>query len=133
MDNEVFKNGVDQMKTCRLLLLAIPLMVLAASAQDWQDCKSDGSYTFKEIKDSVYRVTTSGMYGGWDEKIFNRSGDLVSVAILQTLNDAEMTSPERLKDVLMMLRAAFACPHRCVSPIGDRSNLTLGQPDSQRH
>src|SRR6266700_2728301 len=33
------------------------------------------------------------MYTGWDEKTFNRSGDLVSVAIPHTPDDSEMTSP----------------------------------------
>jgi hypothetical protein len=108
------------MKTCRLLLLAIPLVTMVASAQDSQDCGSHGSYSFKDIKDSVHRVTGLRIYQGWDTKIFNRSGDLVSIAILQTLSDAEMTSPETLKDVLMILRAAFACARPCVSPIGDR-------------
>jgi len=108
------------MRTRYFLLLAIPLVALVVSGQDWQDCKSDGSYSFKEVKASVYRVTTSRMYSGWDEKIFNRSGDRVSVAILQALNDDQMTSPETLNDVLTILRAAFACPRRCVSAIGDQ-------------
>jgi hypothetical protein len=60
------------------------------------------------------------MYTGWDEKTFNRPGDLVSVAILATLNDSEMTSPETVRDVLTILRAAFACPRRRVIAIGDR-------------
>jgi len=53
-------------------------------------------------------------------KTFNRSGDLLSVAILQALNDSEMASPETLKQVLFILREAFARPNRCVSVIGDR-------------
>jgi hypothetical protein len=108
------------MKTCYLLLLAIPIVSLVASGQDWQDCKSDGSYSFKEVKDSVHRVTTSRMYEGWDAKIFSRSGDFASVAIIQTLTDGEMTSPETLSLVLLILRQAFACPTRCISATGDR-------------
>lgn len=108
------------MKICHSLLAAVFLVALVASGQDWQDCKTDTSYSFKEVKGSVHRVTTSRMYTGRDEKTFNRSGDLVSVAIPQTLNDSGMTSPERLKFVLWILREAFACPNRCVSVIGDR-------------
>jgi len=108
------------MKTFHTLLPAVLLVALVASGQDWQDCKTDSSYSFKEVKDSVHRVTTSRMYTGWDEKTFIRSGDLVSVAILQTLNDSEMTSPETLEFVLWILREAFACPNRCVSVVGDR-------------
>jgi hypothetical protein len=31
-----------------------------------------------------------------------------------------MTSPETLKDVLLILHFAFECPHRCVLAIGDQ-------------
>src|SRR6266436_2631289 len=108
------------MRTCYFLLLAIPLVAQVPSRPDWQDCKSDGSHSCKDVKASVYRVTTSRVYSGWDEKIFNRSGDLASVAILQMLNDDQMTSPETLKDVLAILRTAFACPRPCVRAIGDQ-------------
>ena len=60
------------------------------------------------------------MYSGWDEKIFNRSGDLVAVAVLKTLDDTEMASSEHAKDVLLILRSAFACPYRCVKVADDR-------------
>ena len=76
------------MKICHSLLAAVLLVALVASGQDWQDCKTDTSYSFKEVKGSVHRVTTSRMYTGGDEKTLVRSGDLVSVAILQTLNDS---------------------------------------------
>ena len=42
-------------------------------------------------------------------------------AILKTLNDSEMASPEHAKDVLVILRSAFACPHNCVKVSDDRS------------
>jgi hypothetical protein len=60
------------------------------------------------------------MYSGWDEKTFNRSGDLVAVAVLKTLDDGEMASSARAKDVLLILRSAFACPYYCVKVTDDR-------------
>jgi len=107
------------MRACCLLLLAMSFVVFA-NAQDWQDCKPEGSYSFTELKDSVHSMTTGGFYTGWHEKAFNRSGDLAALAILQTLNDTDMESPETLKRVLLVLRSAFACPHRCVNATGDR-------------
>jgi hypothetical protein len=74
----------------------------------------------KELKSFVRSVTTSHMFSGWDEKAFSRSGDLASVAILQTVDGSEMPSSETVRDVLIILRAAFACPHRCVKVIGDQ-------------
>lgn len=52
--------------------------------------------------------------------MFNRSGDLVAVAVLKTLDDSEMASPEDAKTVLVILRSAFACPERCVKVTDDR-------------
>jgi len=103
-----------------LFPLIVMLLALAASGQDWQDCKPDGDYSFKDVKAAVRRVTTSGMYSGWDEKTFNRSGDLVAVAVIHTLDDSQMASPEGAKNVLVVLRAAFACPARCVQVTDDR-------------
>ena len=108
------------MKADTFPLLAILTLTIAASAQDWQHCKSEGSYSFAEVKDSVRRVTTSHVITGWDEKAFNRSGDLVPLAIVQTLNDREMTSPETLEEVLLILRDAYACSARCVTSPSDR-------------
>ena len=96
------------------------LGTLTAPAQDWQACKPEGDYSFNDLKSAVHRVTSSGMYSGWDQKIFNRSGDLVAVAVLKTLDDTEMASSEPAKEVLMMLRSAFECPRRCVKVTDDR-------------
>jgi hypothetical protein len=59
------------------------------------------------------------MITGWDDKTFNRSGDLVPVAIVQSLSDDEMASPQTLEEVLLILRDAYACA-RCVTPLSDR-------------
>jgi hypothetical protein len=77
------------------------------------------------VKGAVHRVTSSQGYTGWDEKTFNRSGDLVAVAVLKTLDDGEMVSRERATFVLLILRMAFECPH-CVKVMDDRSpRMTL--------
>ena len=108
------------MKARSFSLLATLTLAIAASAQDWQHCKPEGSYSFAEVKDAVRRVTTSHAISGWDVKTFNRSGDLVPLAIVQTLSDTEMTSPQTLEEVLLMLRDAYACSSRCVTSPGDR-------------
>ena len=108
------------MKICYPLLSIVLLAALLASGQDWQDCRTDSSPSFKQVTATVRRVTANSVYTGWDEKTFNRSGDLVSVAILQAFDDSEIVSPENLKHVLLILHSAFGCPSRCVSVIGDR-------------
>ena len=93
---------------------------LTAPAQDWQACKPEGDYSFNDVKAAVQRVTSSRMYSGWDEKMFNRSGDLVAVAVLKTLDDSEMASPEGVNFVLLIVRMAFDCPQYCVKVTDDR-------------
>ena len=102
------------------LFVCVVLLTFAASAQDWQSCKPEGDYSFNEVKAAVYRVTSSGMWSGWDTKTFNRSGDLVAVAVLKTLDDTEMSSKDHAKEVLMMVRNAFACLQDCVKVTDDR-------------
>ena len=108
------------MKRSYLLLTAVVVMTLLAFGQDWQDCHPNGSHSFKELKNAVRGVTTTHIFYGFDDKTFSRSGDLVSVAILQTLDDNEMMSPRTLGQVPSIIRAAFACPSRCVAAAGDR-------------
>ena len=93
---------------------------LAAPAQDWQACKPTGDFSFNDVKAAIHRVTRSGMYTGWDEKTFYRSGDLVAVAVLKTMDDSEMASPENAKWVLLIIRSAFACPQYCIKVTDDR-------------
>lgn len=112
-------NRGEYMDTCRFVLLAILTTATVASAQDWQHCKPTGSYSFAEVKDSVRRVTTSHLISGWDVKTFNRSGDLVPLAIVQTLSDDEMVAPQTMEEVLLILRDAYACAH-CVMAPNDR-------------
>jgi hypothetical protein len=108
------------------LFVCVLLLTLAASAQDWQSCKPEGDYSFNDVKAAVYRVTSSGMWTGWDTKTFNRSGDLVAVAVLKTVDDREMAPKEHAKEVLEILRNAFACPQNCVKVADDRSpRMTL--------
>ena len=102
------------------LFVSVVLLSFAASAQDWQACKPEGDYSFNDVKAAVHRVMSLQMYSGWDEKTFNRSGDLVAVAVLKTLDDSEMASSENAQHVLLMLRSAFACPERCVKVADDR-------------
>lgn len=104
----------------RSVLASVVLLAIASLAQDWQQCKPKGDYSFDDLKGAVHRMTSSGMYSGWDEKVFNRSGDLAAVALLKTLDDREMTSTEGAKWVLMVVREAFACLQKCVQVADDR-------------
>ena len=107
------------MRSHRLFMLVF-LGAIVARAQDWQGCKPQGDYSFNDVKAAVHRVMSSQMYSSWDEKMFYRSGDLVAVAVLKALDDSEMASSENAKEVVRILRSAFACPDRCVKVTDDR-------------
>lgn len=106
------------------MLLATSLLAAPYAAgqdvQDWQDFRRHGGYSFRDVKESVRRVTTEHGYSSWDEKRFNRAGDLTAVAILQVVDDAQITSPVVVRDLLTIIRDAFACPARCVPTADDR-------------
>jgi hypothetical protein len=102
------------------VFVCVASLALASLEQDWQACKPQGDYSFNDVKAAVHRVTSSRMYSGWDEKTFNRSGDLVAVAVLKSIDDRQMASPENVKWVLLVIREAFACPQRCVQVTDDR-------------
>ncbi len=108
------------MNRVNCVVCAILLTSGAVFAQSWQDCGAPTSYPFTQIKAAVKRVTSSGPITSWDEKIFNRSGDLTAVAILQALDDSQLYDPKSLELILFVLQEAFACPERCVSTVADR-------------
>ena len=108
------------MKRSHLLMPAVFVMTLLGFGQDRQDCQPSDSYSFKQVKGAVRRVTTTHIFTSWDDKAFSGSGDLVSVAILQTLDDSEIMSSRTLHEVLSIIRNAFACPSRCVTSASDR-------------
>ena len=60
------------MKTTHLSVVAILLAAVVVFAQG----SKPGEYELSQLKDSVHRITTQHIYTGWDEKAFNRSGDL---------------------------------------------------------
>jgi len=107
------------MKTFHLPLLAILLSPASASAQD-------SLPPFSQLKESVRRTITQQFYTGWDEKAFNRSGDIVSVAVVKTLSEDELVTPSNVKAILGILHAAFACPSRCIAVSDNRKpNVTV--------
>jgi hypothetical protein len=103
------------------------LLLVFGSIVAWcQDDRVDGAASFTDVKSAVLRFTTEHKYSGWDEKIWNRSGDMAAVVIVKTIPDAQMASPNTLRDVLFILHEAWACPSRCIKSSSDRQpNVTM--------
>src|SRR5437879_8655861 len=111
------------MRTAQLLVVSIRL---GAGLVSGQDCAKPGEYSFTQVRESVHRITTQHIYTRWDEKAFNRSGDVVAVAIVKTIPENELTSPATVKEILSILHSAFACPSRCIAaPDNRQPTVTL--------
>lgn len=111
------------MKTVHLPVVAILLGAVVVSGQD---SNPDEFESFSQLKESVHRITTQHIYTGWDAKAFNRSGDMVAVAIVKAIPESELTSPTTVKEILGILHSAFACPSRCIAaPDNRQPNVTM--------
>lgn len=110
------------MKTAHLPVIAILLAAFVVFGQD----SKPGECELSQLKDSVHRIATQHIYTGWDEKAFDRSGDLVAVAIVKTIPESELTSPITVKEILGILHSAFACPSPCIAaPDNRQPNVTM--------
>lgn len=111
------------MKTVHLPVVAILLGAIVVSGQD---SNPDEFESFSQLKESVHRNTTQHIYTGWDAKAFNRSGDMVAVAIVKAIPESELTSPTTVKEILGILHSTFACPSRCIAaPDNRQPNVTM--------
>ena len=101
------------------------LLMVCSSIISWcQNCPVDGEYSFTDVKSSVLRFTSEHAYTGWDEKIWSRSGDMAAVAIVKMVPEAQMTSPNTVREILLILREAWACPRCAKSPDDQQPNVT---------
>jgi len=109
----------------------VPLLIFFGSLLvGCQDRSVDEGPPFTNVKSSVQSVLTTHLYTGWDQKIWNRSGDMVAIAIVETIPDEQITSPATVNEVLLILHAAWACPSRCImSPSNRQPTETISLLD----
>jgi hypothetical protein len=110
----------------RLLHLSFLVFLFGAMAVSGQDTKPDEFAQFNQVKDAVRRMVLEKTDTGWDEKIVDRSGDLVALAIVKTMPESQLSSPTNLTGILAVLHEAFGCSSRCVeSPSNRQPSVTL--------
>ena len=98
----------------RSYVSALAFAVLTAGAHG-QDCKAEDFKSFSDVKGAVSRLLSLPGYTSFDEKILNKSGDLAAVAIIRSLSTAEMGLPERIRQILLILRMSFEAPQLIVA------------------
>ncbi len=100
-----------------VLPFAVALLSIGALAQD---CTPEDFASFSGVRGAVSRLLSFPGYTGWDEKIQNRSGDLAAIAVMKAFPNAEIDSPEKMRQSLLILRMAFANPE-LITGCGNRA------------
>lgn len=83
------------------------LMTYTAFAQE---CSNDDFVSFCETKTSVFRLLSYPAYTGSDEKVLNRAGDMAALAVIRSISIEDLNSPEKARQILLILNLAFAAP-----------------------
>jgi hypothetical protein len=84
-----------------------------------KECSNDEFESFSETKAAVLRLLSYPTYTGSDKKILNRAGDMAALAIIRSVSAEDLTSPEKARQILLVLNLAFAAP-QLITPHGNR-------------
>jgi hypothetical protein len=98
-------------------LLLVTSILLAGTALA-EECSNEDFASFCETKAAVQRLLSYPAYTGWDEKVLNRAGDMAAIAVMKSISLEDLNSPEKARQVLLILQLAFAAPQL----IGANSN-----------
>jgi hypothetical protein len=86
------------------------MLVLMAYTAFAQECSNDEFVSFCETKTSVLRLLSYPAYTGSDEKVLNRAGDMAALAVIRSVSMEDLNSPEKARQILLILNLAFAAP-----------------------
>jgi hypothetical protein len=62
---------------------------------------------------------------GFSEKQVNRLGDRVSIALIKILSEQEMRNPQKIREILPLIRTAFLAPQIITAPEDKKPAVTL--------
>jgi len=80
-----------------------------------------GNFTApSDVECAVSSLLSLPGYTVWDEQILNKSGDSAAAAVMKSVPFQEMTSPEKRRQILLILHLAFEAPQLIV----ERSDRT---------
>jgi hypothetical protein len=105
----------------------LPLLILlvAAIAVSGKCSAADEFADFGAVKAAIHRLIEDHISLSWDDKLLERSGDVVAVAISKSIPDAELVSPDKTREVLVALHIAFSCPRCIKTPASLQPNVTM--------
>jgi hypothetical protein len=104
----------------------LPVMfILLTSASFAQECPNDDIRTLCETKAAVLRLLSYPTYTVSDEKILNRAGDMAALAVIRSISIEDLNSAEKARQVLLILKLAFAAPQLIVADADRRPNAAM--------
>lgn len=93
----------------RKFILAAMLILLVCAAFAQKHSSGD-LVAFGETKAAVLRVLSYPSYTASDQKILNRAGDLAAIAVIRSISMQDLESPEKVRQILLILNLAFSSP-----------------------
>ena len=75
-----------------------------------QKCSNDDFSSMCEVQAAVIRLLSYPSYTGWDEKILNRAGDTAALVLMRSLSMEDLSSSEKERQTLLILKLAFEAP-----------------------
>ncbi len=101
-------------------LIRVLAVALLSAPMYSQECGSSETTQLPQLTEMARRVIETGAYTGWDEKAFERAGDLGSVAIVRALPKSDLIDHMQMRSALLLLRESFSCLDRCVQSSDER-------------
>jgi hypothetical protein len=101
----------------RLILLAV--FILLGYTAFAKECSTDEFGFFRETQAAVLKLLSYPTYTDSDERVLNRAGDTAALAVLRSVSVEDLNSPEKARQILLILNLAFAAP-QLITPDSNR-------------
>src|ERR1700730_8648661 len=94
----------------------LPVMFIVTTYTGFaQECSNDDFVSFCQTKTAVLRLLSYPAYTSFDEEFLNRAGDMAALAVIRSVSIEYFSSPEKARQILLILNLAFASPQLIAS------------------
>jgi hypothetical protein len=101
------------------------MLVLMTYTTFAQECSNDEFISFCATKAAVLRLLSYPAYTGSDEKVLNRAGDMAAIAVIRNVSMEDLNSPEKARQILLILNLAFAAPQLIAASTNRRPTAAM--------
>jgi hypothetical protein len=90
-----------------------------------QECSNDEFNSFCATRAAVLRLLSYPAYTSSDEKVLNRAGDMAALAVIRSVSVKDLSSPEKARQILLILNMAFAAPQLIAADTNRRPTAAM--------